>query len=163
MNLVGHFARRLHSKFEDLSHLAVGWDRGIFNVIYMCINLLALIKTHKAHFPLFDTYVVKMQKRKENICIQGWTLQKKRRNEMEEGSEGNEGKVVKGISRGCGIFSKKYTLFFFFTLFYFTILYWFCHTLTWIHHEYMRETGRQKDGERGWSKRALEERREVSP
>ena len=36
----------------------------------MCINLLALIKTHKAHFPLFDTYVVKMQKRKENICIQ---------------------------------------------------------------------------------------------
>ena len=39
---------------------------------------------------------------------------------MEEGSEGNEGKVVKGISRGCGIFSKKSTLFFFF---YFILLY----------------------------------------
>ena len=26
-------------------------------------------------------------------------------------------------------------LIFIFTLFYFTILYWFCHTLTWIHHE----------------------------
>ena len=25
--------------------------------------------------------------------------------------------------------------FFIFTLFYFTMLYWFCHTLTWIHHE----------------------------
>ena len=24
VNLVGHFASRLHSKFEDLSHLAVG-------------------------------------------------------------------------------------------------------------------------------------------
>ena len=29
----------------------------------------------------------------------------------------------------------NFFLIFIFTLFYFTILYWFCHTLTWIHHE----------------------------
>ena len=32
-------------------------------------------------------------------------------------------------------FTFSFFLIFIFTLFYFTILYWFCHTLTWIHHE----------------------------